>query len=35
MTNHEHGGYDMDASEIGVILSVSSVIQLFFQVSLP
>ncbi len=32
VTDHEHGGYNMDPSEIGVILSAAAVLQLLFQV---
>lgn len=31
VTSHEHGGYNMDASEIGVILMVAAIVQLFMQ----
>lgn len=32
VTSHEHGGYDMDDSEIGIILMVAAIAQLFLQV---
>ena len=32
VNNHEHGGYDMDDSEIGIILMVAAIMQLLLQV---
>lgn len=32
VTGHEYGGYDMDDSEIGVILMTTAMVQLLFQV---
>ena len=32
VTDHQHGGYNMDDNEIGVIISLVAVVQLFFQV---
>ena len=32
VTDHQHGGYNMDDNEIGVIISIVAVVQLFFQV---
>ena len=33
MTGHEHGGYDMDDSEIGIVLMSAAIFQLLFQVN--
>ena len=33
VTNHEHGGYNMDDNEIGVVLMVVAVSQLVWQVN--
>ena len=32
VTDHDSGGYDMDDSEIGVVLMAAAVLQLMFQV---
>ena len=32
VTDHQHGGYNMDDNEIGVMFSIVAVVQLFFQV---
>ena len=32
VTYHEHGGYTMDSSEIGVVLMVVGICQLIWQV---
>ena len=32
VTDHEHGGYDLDDNEIGVFISIMAVVHIFFQV---
>lgn len=32
VTGHEYGGYDMDDSEIGIVLMTAASVQLLFQV---
>ena len=33
VTSYKHGGYNMDDNEIGVVLTVASVVQLLWQVN--
>ena len=32
VTNHEHGGYQMDDNEIGMFVMIVAVVQIFYQV---
>ena len=33
VTDHQHGGYDMDDNEIGIFLSISSFASVLYQVN--
>ena len=33
VTDHRHGGYDMDDNEIGIFLSISSLASVLYQVN--
>ena len=32
VTNHEHGGYQMDDNEIGMFVMIVAIVQIFYQV---
>ena len=34
VTNHEHGGYQMDDNEIGMFVMIVAIVALFYQVKI-
>ena len=34
VTNHEHGGYQMDDNEIGMFVMIVAIVALFYQVDI-
>ena len=34
VTNHEHGGYQMDDNEIGMFVMIVAIVVLFYQVGI-
>ena len=34
VTNHEHGGYQMDDNEIGMFVMIVAIVQIFYQVKI-